>query len=47
MLAIVFDILPLAVIAGAVGGATGSFLVFAIVFVLLVAAGFHAGDIRR
>ena len=34
-------------VAGLIGGVTGSFLVFLIALVALVASGMHAGDIRK
>ena len=35
------------IVAGLIGGVTGSWTVFWIAFTSLVLVGFHAGDIRR
>jgi hypothetical protein len=34
-------------VAGLVGGLTGSFVVFGVALVALLVAGYHTGDIRR
>lgn len=35
------------IFAGIIGGASGSWIVFGIVFAALLLAGFYTGDIRR
>jgi hypothetical protein len=41
------NLLGTMLVAGLFGGLTGSLTVFAIVWIALMVAAFHAGDIRR